>query len=208
MKNLNYYFEKLELFQLSELSKFIINENFNHHCCGDLPVSYNNDLKAIYTEEKKYFNSSSIFVARELFGEIQGTIRILKWNYKDILPIQKIFNINPLETLSSDEKQLPIWHIGRFAIKKGIKDLNLFKKLMVYAISPICESKTGIVFAECDSKLLRIINLLGIKTCVIGNSINYLGSETIPVSMNFHGLIGFYMKYKSLVDTEILSEAL
>ena len=54
-------------------------------------------------------------------------------------------------------------------------------------------TKNSIAFAECDSKLLRVMNLMGIKADVIGDSINYLGSETIPVSMNYEGLKGFMM---------------
>lgn len=200
-----YYLEKLELFQLTELAKFIVIENFNHHCNGNLPVNYNNDITEIFEEEKKYYNSSSIFIAKGILGEIQGAIRILKWNYTDVLPLQKIFNISPVEVMRPGEEDLPIYHIGRFAIKKDLKDINLFKKLMVCAISPICERKEGIAFAECDSKLLRIINLLGIKTRTVGESVNYLGSETIPVSMEYSGLIDFYIKNKSLVASELVS---
>ena len=63
---------------------------------------------------------------------------------------------------------------------------------MMYAITPICKDKNSVAFAECDSKLLKVMNLMGIKTEIIGDSINYLGSETIPVSMNYEGLKGFY----------------
>jgi hypothetical protein len=77
---------------------------------------------------------------------------------------------------------------------------------MVSAIAPICEQKKGIAFAECDSKLLRIMNLLGIKTKIIGNSINYLGSETIPISMNYNGLKDFYIKNKHLLLSQPIDE--
>lgn len=202
MECANTYLEKLKLFQLKELAEFIVNQNFNHHCNGNLPANYNNDSIDIYKEELKYFNSSDIFIARGLLGEIIGSIRILKWNYKDKLPLQKIFHINPLDTLPPNENYLKIWHIGRFAITKGLKDKNLLKKLMVCAISPICEQRKGIAFAECDSKLLRTMNLLGIETKIIGKSITYLGSETIPVSMKYEGLRNFYQKNKHLIFYE------
>jgi len=35
--------------------------------------------------------------------------------------------------------------------------------------------------AECDKKLQRSLNRMGIKTEALGRGIEYLGSETIPV---------------------------
>jgi hypothetical protein len=78
----------------------------------------------------------------------------------------------------------------------------MFKKLMVHAVTPICKEKDSVAFAECDSKLLRIINFLGIETRVIGKSVNYLGSETIPISISAQGLSRFYHKNKDLVRVE------
>jgi hypothetical protein len=100
-----------------------------------------------------------------------------------------------------------IYHIGRFAIKKGVRDISLLKKLMVNAIAPICEHKDNIAFAECDSKLLRILNILGIKTDIIGESIEYLGSETIPIAMSYDGLIDFYVKnlhLAGILDSDVI----
>ena len=78
---------------------------------------------------------------------------------------------------------------------------------MVCAIPPICKNKGNIAFAECDSKLLRILTLLGIKATVIGNSINYLGSETIPILMTYDGLIDFYTQNVGSVPTGVLNQS-
>ncbi|WP_157926174.1 hypothetical protein [Tenacibaculum maritimum] len=43
------------------------------------------------------------------------------------------------------------------------------------------------------------MSLLGIRFKIVGKSINYLGSETIPVSFSYHDLIGFYEENKKLV---------
>lgn len=196
------YLEKLELDQLSELAKFVVEENFSHHCEEITTQEIIKDTQEVYDEELNYFNNSEIFVAKDFSGNIQGSIRVIKWDYKAKLPIQKIFNIDPLHILNYSQKLSSVWHIGRFATKRNIKDKTLFRRLMVCAIAPICEQKKGIVFAECDSKLLRIMNLLGIKAKVIGDSINYLGSETIPVSMNYKGLKDFYYANKHLVTSQ------
>ncbi|WP_160114326.1 MULTISPECIES: hypothetical protein [Aquimarina] len=185
--------------ELFNMSKFVVTENFKHHTDEKFPNDYKNDITSIYKEEMNYLENSQVFAIKNENNEIIGTIRALKWNYISLLPIQKIFGINPLVCIN-DNSINEIWHIGRFAIKKGARDINLLKKLMVCAIRPICKHKDNIAFAECDAKLLRIITLMGIKTKIVGESIDYLGSETIPVSMSYYGLIDFYNKNKHLIE--------
>lgn len=200
------YLERLELNQLTELAKFVVEENFNHHCENVSANEILSDTQEVYDEELNYFKDSEIFVAKDFSGDIQGSIRVIKWDYKATLPIQKIFNIDPLTVLSYSGKLSSVWHIGRFATRKNIKDKTLFRRLMVCAIAPICEQKNGVAFAECDSKLLRIMNMLGIKTEVIGTSVHYLGSETIPISMSYDGLKEFYRNNKYLVTTQYIDK--
>lgn len=195
------YLGQLELSLLNELATFVVGENYNHHCESYPKIDVQKEAQDIYSDELHYFKNSNFFIARDSSGAIQGSIRVTKWDYKTELPIQKIFNINPIETLGRPEKMPSIWHIGRLATNRSITDRTLFRKLMVHAITPICEEKNSVAFAECDSKLLRVMSMLGIETRVIGKSLNYLGSETIPVSMNSKGLQGFYDKNKYLVTS-------
>lgn len=199
------YLERLEPSQILDLSEFIVKENFKHHSNNILPAGYKTEIDSIYNKEVMFFNNTEIFVAKNYLGVIVGSIRVLKWNYIDILPIQKIFGINPL-MVSKNSTTNNVYHIGRFAIKREVGDINLFKQLIICAITPICSHKGNIAFAECDSKLLRILSLLGIKTTVIGESVNYLGSETIPIYLDYYGLIGFYNKNKTLVSKEVLNQ--
>lgn len=197
--------ERLTRNKIIDLAKFVVLENFKHHDQSVSPDEYLKDVYEINEEELKFKNNSNVFVSKDVSGDITGSIRVLKWNYKDVLPIEKIFGIHPTH-ITGDVISTHVWHIGRFAINKQAGDINLFKKLMVCAIAPICKNKDSIAFAECDSKLLRVLNLLGIQTTVIGESIDYLGSETIPVCMNYEGLINFYNKNKHLVtDTSLLN---
>jgi len=197
------HLEKLGQHQLSKLAEFIVLENFVHHADGVTPEDYKNDVKSIYREEMKYYDNSEIYVAKDYLGSILGSIRVLKWNYMDLLPLQKIFGINPISAMENANE---IFHIGRFAIKKDVRDIKLLKQLMVNAIAPVCQHKGNVAFAECDSKLLRTLTLMGIEITVLGESVNYLGSETIPISMSYDGLINFYNKYKGLVSEENLVE--
>jgi len=201
------YLQKLNANQILDLSKFVVSENFKHHTGNFSSQEYEDDVHSIYNEESSFYKNSQIFVAKDPLGFIKGSIRVLHWNYIDTLPIEKIFGINP-SLVSSTTKANNIYHIGRFAIKKDVRDINLFKKLMVCAITPICNDESNVAFAECDSKLLRILSLLGIKTKVIGKSIDYLGSETIPVSMDYEGLINFYNTNKYLVTDDVNTNTL
>jgi hypothetical protein len=196
------YLGQLELGLLSELAAFVVGENFSHHSVSCPEVDVQRDVQNIYCEELHHLKNSSFYIARDSSGTIQGSIRLTKWDYKAELPLQKIFDINPIDTLDCAEKIPPIWHIGRFATRKSNTDKIMFKKLMVHAVTPICKEKDSIAFAECDSKLLRIINLLGIETRVIGKSISYLGSDTIPISISAQGLSRFYHKNKDLVRVQ------
>lgn len=195
------YVEKLQKHQLSDLAEFVVLENFKHHTKDDIPKDIQNDVHSIYNEELQYYKNSKIFSAKDYSGSILGTIRILDWDFVSKLPLEKIFGINPLLTLNTP-KVNKIYHIGRFAIKKENRDLLLFKRLLVNVAKIICSNEYNVAFAECDSKLLRTLNLLGVKTQIIGKPITYLGSETIPIKLTYRGTIDFYNKNKDLLQKE------
>ncbi|MBB6371360.1 hypothetical protein [Chryseobacterium shigense] len=177
---------------LKHLAKFVVEENLSHHV--EKPAHnqafIEKEIEYIYEEESK-FSNSKVLVATNSENKIIGSIRTLKWNTLDILPIEKMFAIdlkNILETKKTD-----IWHIGRFAIKKGAEGsgFSLFKTLMVHAINDVCTNTNSLAIAECDVKLLRILKALGIETTAITNSIHYLGSETVPVILTYKTLKNF-----------------
>jgi hypothetical protein len=196
------HLEKIAQSQLSELAKFVVTENYVHHQEEDFIENLEEETMKVLEEELSFYSNSEVFVAKDVFGNIQGAIRVTKWDMSTVLPIQSLFNVNPLSLVKNSKTAQSIWHIGRFATIKNNPDRNLFKRLMICAISPICKEKKGIALAECDRKLLRVMNLMGIKTQTVGESIYYLGSETIPISMNYQGLKDFYEKNKYLVEAE------
>lgn len=200
------YLERLTSKDIIGLAEFIVTENFNHHADNVYPIDYKEDIESIYKEELNYFDNAMAFAVRDHLGDILGAIRVLKWNYTDVLPIQKIFGINPL-LITGHSPLKSIWHIGRFAIKQKVRDISLFKQLMVCAIAPICQNENSVAFAECDSKLLRVLKLLGIQATVIGDAVDYLGSETIPICMTYDGLIDFYNTNKDLVPLSISNQS-
>lgn len=179
--------------EIFNVVKFIVSENFKHHSPYISQQHYSTEINSVYDEELTYCQDSQVIVERDESGSILGSIRVLKWNFVDPLPIQKIFNINPLNYVSLG-KVNDVFHFGRLAVQKDYPSLQLFKKLIIRAMAPVCQHQQNIAFAECDVKLLRVLLLLGIKVEVIGDSVNYLGSETIPVLFNYDGLIHFFLK--------------
>ncbi|PTT71146.1 hypothetical protein DD829_19725 [Chryseobacterium sp. HMWF035] len=204
MHNLN--FNSMDNITLYSLAKFVVTENFQHH---EEHYNLNNveeETNTLYREEINYHNSK-VFVSKDHFGDIIGSIRTIKWNYSDVLPIQKLFSINPLCFTSN--KVLDIWHIGRFAIKHECdkRSFRLFKTLMVFALNEVCKSESSIAVAECDSKLLRTLKALGIEAEILADPIHYLGSETIPVLFKYDTLKEFLNKnYYLLSDTNVFED--
>ena len=186
---------------LYELAEFVVKENYKHHV-GDFSFqSIKDEIHSVYQEELQYIDNCNIFVDRNDAGKIIGSIRVFKWDRKKILPLQKIFGINPLIAIHP-ETDYSYWHIGRFTIDSltGIPTITLFKQLMVYAVHPIVCDEKSYMIAETDSKLLKVMNALGIETIQLGHSINYLASETIPVCSSKNGLLLFYKHYRRLCN--------
>lgn len=195
----SYSIFKVDSQYLHKIAELVVKANYNHHgeniCSNDIEK----EIQGVYMEELEYASSSQLYIAEDNSEQIIGCIRVMKWDLRHKLPIQKIFNINPLDYISNTLKDPTFWHIGRFAIDScaNVPNLSLFKQLMMYAITPICQQQNSYMIAECDSKLLRVMGLLGISTVRLGSGVHYLGSETIPVYANRKGLLSFYYKYKT-----------
>lgn len=175
-------------FDYRKLAEFIIKENYIHH--NQNYIYSEQRTRAIYEEEIQYRKNALVFALQDSKDNLIGTIRVVKWNYSDILPLEKIFSIHPFQVLEKNFEG-EIWHIGRFAIRKN-EGLLPFKKLMTLAIGSVCGKEENIVFAECDTKLIKILYLMGIEPTIIGKSKYYLGSETIPILLTYNNLIKFY----------------
>lgn len=188
-----YKLERLPFLELPDLAKFVVTENFKHHLNGAYPLTYETEIDSMLQDEINHFENSKIYVAKDSNGHLIGSIRVLKWNGFDLLPVQKLFSLNV------DSPNNLVWHIGRFAISQSVKDIHLLKKLMACAIHPVCQNPNATAYAECDKKLFRVLLALGIRAQVMGKPMNYLGSETIPIKMSFSGLIDFYTKHKHLI---------
>jgi hypothetical protein len=205
-QNKNYCIYKVDKESLSDMTEFVVKENYKHHIVSKSVENMKKDIETVYQEELSFTDRSQIYIAENENKRMIGCIRVMRWNQTDTLPIQKIFNINPLDYINGSSLS-SYWHVGRFAIDScaGIPNLSLFKQLMMYAIHPIYQEQDGYMIAECDSKLLRVMNLLGIDTVRLSNGVHYLGSETIPVYVDKKGLKKFYDKHFQVVSFPAIS---
>ena len=198
IQNIEYYTMCHE--NVDELIHFVINENHLHHREIVTVEQINSTRQLLCTEEKQYVNSQ-IFVAMS-DSIICGSIRIFQKTVTQILPIEKIFNITVEDLVGAGT---PIYHIGRFAVSKGAdkRGFHIFKTLIALALQVAQQGQGGIVFAECDVKLLRTIRLLGIEAESIGAPILYLGSETVPIKLPWAGYQVFLEKNKNVLNRKL-----
>lgn len=185
---------------LLEVAQFVVKENYSHHLSSFTDDEVKKDIKSVLEEEEfLYDDNTHIYIARDSYGKMIGCIRSFHWDKHKILPIEKLYGINPLNAVHNEIKY-NYWHVGRFAVAKDLKlpTLSLFKRLMALAVQPIVEDKYSYMIAEIDSKLLKVMKILGFSTHQIGKSINYLTSETIPVYSSKRGVKGFFSKYGNL----------
>ncbi len=159
---------------------FVVHENNCHH--NNTMLNQENFLKEVeqaYQEDLSLYENSAYYVV-EFNKMIIGSIKITLWDGQVLLPMEKIFGIQCKDLPFANKL---IWQVGRLAISKTKNPfgINLLKQLLTLAIYNICLHPNSIMLAECDKKLLRILNLLGIKTKTLAQGVEYLGSETIPV---------------------------
>lgn len=125
--------------------------------------------------------TESIFCVVLKKHKVVGYVKVTR-NKNIALTMQTLFNFCP-EVFEQDGIQ-SIWHSGRFALVKSEKEgAKLLRKLITMAIYPIYSEPNSIMLAECDSKFVKVLNLIGIKTEVLAHSIHYLperdlGKET------------------------------
>lgn len=149
---------------LNEIADFVVRENYSHHMYSFTEEDINKDIKSVLEEEVYlYDDKSHIYIARDSSGKMIGCIRSFHWDKHKILPIEKVYGINPLSAIHKEAKY-NYWHIGRFAVAKdsGMSTLTLFKRLMALAVKPIVEDKYSYMIAEIDSKLLKVMKVVGV----------------------------------------------
>ena len=186
---------------VSDIVQFVIDENYKHHQGGVTHDDvYLKETFSVLMEELEMFDYSSTIIARDFMGEIVGVIRTTHWNNNPHkLPMQILFGediVTPSDLIACYQH---LWHIGRFAVKQEYSNKGvLFKLLMLYAISPIFKYREGVLLAETDAKLLRVMQALSIEARPLSTGREYIGSLTIPMMATKAGLTPFLLNNISM----------
>jgi hypothetical protein len=182
------------------LIRFLITENYMRHtgiCETDVPRE---EIADVYLEELQYVPFSRIFAARDTENRIIGTVRVMRWDGRIELPMQKIFGKPVSDEALALAGNETVWHIGRFAVARTVTRLSLSKQLLVCALAPVFAASGGIMLAECDTKLFRALSAAGLRINPLGEPVHCLGSETIPVYATRQGVEDFYNREFALLQ--------
>lgn len=198
---MNKNIDVLEREHLMELCQFVVRENYSHHIGSRIHKHLQKQVNDMFKEELAYFDSAITYISRERTS-ITGSIRVLRYNNSITLPLEKLFDIDPLLYASNPNK---IFHIGRFAIKKK-QSSRLFKSLMVHALSHVFYEENSVLFIECDLKLARILRILNIGYKVLSEPIYYLGSETAPLMITREDIESFFIRNMHLFNSKTTLE--
>ena len=173
---------------LLELSLFIIRQKFSQHLDQNLEI-----VNEIYQEETKYFPNSFIFVLLNQEKQIVASIRIMKWDQKVEIPMQRDFILKNSDLL---KQNYIFWHIGRFAVDKKLRGdyFTIFKYLMGIASCFISMDSKGCMLAEIDSRLFHTMNKMGIKLTELSDPVYFLGSECIAAYTLKDSIMDYYLK--------------
>lgn len=182
-------------------AEFIVRENYDQHQITAVPPKdFSNAVQTLALEDYLVFENSVFCIALNN-SEIVGSVKITRWAENIPLPIQNLFGIDPEMFINKGFES--VWHIGRFAISKSEKDgAKLLKNLIAIATFPICKADNSVMLAECDSKFVRVLNLIGLRTETLASGINYLGSETVPVYSTQRWLASFLHKSPYYKDAQ------
>lgn len=185
--------------ELRKLSEFVLRVNYKHHLNKDFCPA--DELQKLYSEDMAALPTSNFYVVYDSKGDLVGAIKSQKWNGQTILPIEKDFNISINNFIGElIPKPHEVIHIGRFAIDQikirkcnvlKMKRVAIMKMLLFYALRPVCNHSSNVVFCESDEKLYSKLSLLGVYSKIIGEPKVYLGSKTLPIYSTESGVLDF-----------------
>lgn len=185
---------------LLELALFIARQNLSHH------LDVNHEIvNQIYQEEIGYFSDSFVFVLLNPERQIVASIRIMKWDQKIEIPMQRYFVLNNSDLL---KQNYIYWHIGRLAVDKKQRGncFTIFKYLMGIASYFVCMDSRGCMLAEIDSRLFHTINHLGMKLTELSDLVYFLGSESIAAYALRDSIMEYYLKCISEYDYSFIKK--
>lgn len=171
--------------------EFVVETNYKMHKSDIKSQEVKQEINSIYESEKLLLEHSYFYMATDSEDKIIGTLRVLV-SKKEFSYMYKYINIDVLGN---------ICHIGRFAIDEHGKNKmgsKLFKHFISIAFSHVCQSCDNVLVAECDVKLLKVLERMKIGIIRLNEPFLCMGSETICVYAPYENIIAYYSNSKLL----------
>ncbi|NJK93784.1 MAG: hypothetical protein HC905_01605 [Bacteroidales bacterium] len=190
---------------LFDFSSFVVKVNYECYKYTAKTGEEISDIEEIFKYDCAHFDHAFFYALKSSKGQLIATIKVTRWNESIVFPLVSNFGIDIPKFLSGlTFKPKEIWHLGRLAIdhQKISCDpvlskyrTSILKIMLIAAFNHICTDNDNIMLAECDNRLNEKIKLMGIHSIPIGESIQYLGSETTPIYNTGNGLSHFLKSY-------------
>ncbi len=205
----NFYISSLKRTEIRDLLYFLVAQNYSRSGqSSHINTNFDMEINNLFKEDQALFDHSVYYILKSRKDrKIYGSIKIAYWDRISSLPIEKLFGLNVQKIIPDGTSH--IWHIARFAISNDIPccRITILKKLLFNAFYPVYSKGNGLILAECDKKLTNVLNQIGIKTHVLKESIQYLGSETVPIYIKSEWLKKFILsnrqRYFSTIDNNL-----
>lgn len=179
----DHYFARLPKDKLPSLLCFYLREIYEHFGFTEhTDRFFEHELLNLLCEDDRFYKHSIYQVLKgRRDDKIYGSVKITYWNRRTPLPIEKLFKMDLENTPLPESRH--IWHIGRFVIAGSLREnrIGILKKMLYNAFYPVTAFGNGLVIAECDSKLVDTLRKMGIEVRVLGEPVEYICSETLPI---------------------------
>ena len=154
-------------------------------------VADEEDMRKMIAEDENFSPDSAFLAVTCASNRILGTIRLTRWKPGMTLPIEYEFGLNVAEYQASiSPKPKEVWHAGRLSIDKvKLAQINaprslsykILRNMTLLSVNLVSPDETVIVLGEADEMAVRIYRNIGVEVEAIGESVEYLGSKTVPV---------------------------
>jgi hypothetical protein len=205
-------YENFSLWNVSESGRFKVTDfvlDVYRDVYGWNPPDFLEHREAMREEDESYSNAF-FYMIKDESGNALGTSMICCCEEGEDTPMQKEFGIK----MQDITKKYPfnvnrIWYMGRFAIHGGRVSTNpdlskkrtmMYRLLLQAAFRHVVENDNDVVMAECDSRLYRNLNLIGVKPDAITEGKMVMGSVAIPIMSTGSRLRFFCDEYRHILD--------
>ncbi len=156
------------------------------------------DYEEMLRDDRNFSPDSAFLAIETIEEEIMATVRLTRWKPGMTLPIEYEFGENVQDLVNSlSPTPSEVWHAGRLSIDKQklsargfpkSHSYRLLRDITAYCVQLVQPDQTVILISEADELAAKIYRKMGVRLEAIADSVDYLGSTTVPVLMRTEDL--------------------